>query len=123
VRDVADLHVKAMLAPEAGGERFIAVTQFLWMAEVAAVLRRELGEDAAKVPTRGVPNLLVRAMALFDPGVRSITNQLGKKLTYSGEKAKTVLGWSPRSIEETIAETARSMVAVDQEGSGDLPSR
>lgn len=110
-RDVADLHVKAMLAPEAGGERFIAVTQFLWMAEVAAVLRRELGADAAKVPTRGVPNLLVHAMALFDPGVRSITNQLGRKLTYSSEKAKTVLGWSPRPVGETIAETGRSMVA------------
>jgi dihydroflavonol-4-reductase len=109
-RDVADLQVKAMLAAEAGGQRFIAVTEFLWMAEVAAVLRRELGADAAKVPTRGVPNLLVRAMALFDPGIRSITNQLGKKLTYSNERARTVLGWSPRPLEQTIAETGRSMV-------------
>lgn len=109
-RDVADLQVKTMLAPKAGGQRFIAVTEFLWMAEVAAVLRRELGDDAAKVPTRGVPNLLVRAMALFDPGIRSITNQLGKKLTYSNERAKTVLGWSPRPLEQTIAETGRSMV-------------
>jgi len=109
-RDVAALQVKAMLAPEAGGKRFIAVTEFLWMAEVAAVLRRELGADAAKVPTRSVPNLLVRAMALFDPGIRSITNQLGKKLTYSNERAKTVLGWSPRPLEQTIAETGRSMV-------------
>lgn len=114
-RDVADLHVQAMLAPEAGGERFIAVTQFLWMAEVAAVLRRELGADAAKVPTRSVPDLLVRAMALFDPGVRSITNQLGKKLTYSSEKARTKLGWSPRPVEETIVATARSLLATDQE--------
>lgn len=109
-RDVAALQVKAMLDPEAGGERFIAVTEFLWMAEVAAVLRRELGADAAKVPTRGVPNLLVRAMALFDPGIRSITNQLGKKLTYSSEKARTELGWTPRPVEQTIAETGRSMV-------------
>jgi nucleoside-diphosphate-sugar epimerase len=110
VRDVADLQIKAMLAPEAGGERFIAVAQFLWMAEVAAVLRRELGPDAAKVPNRKVPDLLVRAMALFDPGIRSITNQLGKKLTYSNQKAETTLGWSPRPIEKTIAETGRSMV-------------
>lgn len=109
-RDVADLQIKAMSARQAGGQRFIAVTQFLWMAEVAAVLRRELGADAAKVPTRGVPNLLVRAMALFDPGIRSITNQLGKKLTYSNERARTVLGWSPRPLEQTIAETGRSMV-------------
>lgn len=113
VRDVADLHLRAMLSPEAGGQRFIAVTEFLWMAEVAAVLRRELGEDAARVPKRGVPDLLVRAMALFDPGVRSVTNQLGKKLTYSSEKARTTLGWSPRPIERTLAETGRSMVELD----------
>jgi dihydroflavonol-4-reductase len=109
-RDVAALQVKAMLAPEAGGQRFIAVAEFLWMAEVAAILRRELGDDAAKVPTRGVPNLLVRGMALFDPGIRSITNQLGKKLTYSSAKAETALGWTPRPVEQTIAETGRSMV-------------
>lgn len=109
-RDVASLQVKAMVSPEAGGKRFIAVAEFLWMAEVAAVLRRELGDDAAKVPSRSVPNLLVRAMALFDPGIRSITNQLGKKLTYSNEKARTELGWSPRPLEQTIAETGRSMV-------------
>lgn len=109
-RDVADLQVKAMLAPEAGGERFIAVAQFLWMAEVAAVLRRELGADAAKVPTRSVPNLLVRAMALFDPGIRSITNQLGKKLTYSSAKAETKLGWSPRPAADSAVDTARSMI-------------
>jgi nucleoside-diphosphate-sugar epimerase len=109
-RDVAALQVKAMLSPEAGGQRFIAVAEFLWMAEVAAILRRELGEDAAKVPTRGVPNLAVRAMALFDPGIRSITNQLGKKLTYSSAKAETTLGWSTRPLEQTIAETGRSIV-------------
>jgi nucleoside-diphosphate-sugar epimerase len=109
-RDVAALQVKAMTAPEAGGQRFIAVAEFLWMAEVAATLRRELGEDAAKVPTRGVPNLAVRVMALFDPGIRTITNQLGKKLTYSSEKARTQLGWTTRPLEQTIAETGRSMV-------------
>jgi dihydroflavonol-4-reductase len=110
VRDVAALQIKAMSAAEAGGQRLIAVAEFLWMAEVAATLRRELGDDAAKVPARGVPNFVVRAMALFDPGIRSITNQLGKKLTYSSAKAETTLGWSPRPVEQTIAETGRSMV-------------
>lgn len=110
VRDVAELHVKAMLAPAAGGERFIAVAEFLWMAEVAAILRRELGPAARKVPTRKVPDLLVKAMGLFDPSVRTITNQLGKKLTYSSEKARTQLGWSPRPVPETIADTGRGMV-------------
>lgn len=111
VRDVADLEIRAMTAPEAGGERFIAVDDFMWMAEVAATLRERLGEDAAKVPTRTVPNLLVRAMALFDPGVRSVLGQLGRETRISSEKARAQLGWSPRRLDETIAECAQSLLA------------
>jgi dihydroflavonol-4-reductase len=110
VRDVADLQLRAMTAAEAGGERFIAVDRFLWMSEVAEVLRDRLGEKAAKVPKRTVPNLLVRGMALFDPGIRSIVGQLGRKTELSSEKAKTLLGWSPRPTEETIVDCAESLI-------------
>jgi len=110
VRDVADLEMIAMTAPGAAGERFIAVTRFLWMSEVAEILRERLGAAAAKVPTRTVPNLLVRGMAIFDPGLRSIVGDLGRKTTYSAEKAKTLLGWSPRLVEESIVECAQSLI-------------
>ena len=111
VRDVADLHRLAMTAPEAGGERFIAVERFLWMAEVGAVLRERLGERAHKVPTRTVPNLVVRGMSLFDGSLRSIVSDLGQKVTYSNEKAKSRLGWAPRPAEDSIADCAESMLA------------
>ncbi len=112
VRDVADLQIRAMTAPEAGGERFVAVARFLWMAEVAEVLRERLGEDAAKVPKRRIPDLFVRGMGLFDPAVRSIAGQLGKKLSYSSEKAEARLGWSPRPVEETVVDCGRSMISL-----------
>jgi dihydroflavonol-4-reductase len=110
VRDVADLHLRAMTSPEAGGERFIAVARFLWMSEIAAVLRERLGPDAAKVPKRSIPDLLVRVMSRFDPSVRSVVPQLGRRTDYSSEKAETRLGWSPRPTEETIVECARSLL-------------
>ena len=110
VRDVADLQIRALTAPEAGGERFVAVGRFAWTSEVAEILRDGLGEGAENVPTRQVPNLMVRAMAIFDPGVRSIVGQLGRKSNYSNEKARTRLGWSPRPLEETVVETGRSML-------------
>jgi dihydroflavonol-4-reductase len=110
VRDVADLEIRAMTAPEAGGERFIASTQFLWMAEVGAVLRDRLGERASKVPTRTLPNVLVRGLALFDPGIRSVVGGLGKRTELSSEKARTSLGWTPRPVEDTIAETGDSLI-------------
>ena len=111
VRDVADLEIRAMESPAAGGHRFIATDEFLWMAEVAEALREELGSDAARVPSRSVPNLVVKAMALFDPGVRGIVGQLGRKVQYSSERARSELGWSPRSSRESAVDTARSMVA------------
>jgi dihydroflavonol-4-reductase len=113
VRDVADLEIRAMTDPAAGGERFIATAEFMWMAEVAAVLRERLGEGAAKVPSRSAPNLLVRAMALFDPGARSVVGQLGKRTRLSSEKARDRLGWSPRQLADTIADCGESLLAED----------
>ncbi len=111
VRDVADLQITALTSPAAGGERFIAVERFLWMSEVAEMLRAGLGEGAAKVSNRTVPNLAVRAMGIFDPGIRSITNQLSEKVELSSEKAKTLLEWSPRPSQETIVECAQSLIS------------
>lgn len=110
VRDVADLHIRAMTAPSAGGERFLAVDRFLWMKDVGRILRERLGQAAAKVPTRVAPDLLIRAMGLFDPSVRSIVSDLGVSTTYTAEKAKTTLGWAPRPIEDAIADTAQSLI-------------
>ena len=81
------------------------------MSDVAAVLRKRLGDEAAKVPSRSVPNLLVRAMGIFDPSVRSIVGQLGKRTEYSNEKARSRLGWSPRPLEQTIIDCARSLAS------------
>ena len=112
VRDVADLHIRAMTAPEAAGERFLGAGPFLWMSEVAEILRARLGPKASKVPTRKVPNFVVRTMARFDPGLRTIVNDLGKRRLLSSEKAKTRLGWSPRPMDETVVETAESLMRV-----------
>jgi dihydroflavonol-4-reductase len=110
VRDIAELELAAMTSPAAGGERFIGVTGFLWMSEIAAALRQRLGDRARKVPTRKIPDLLVRAMGLFDGGVRSQVGLLGVHTEISSEKARSRLGWSPRPIEDTIAETGQSLI-------------
>ncbi|MEA2216659.1 MAG: hypothetical protein QOK19_2220 [Solirubrobacteraceae bacterium] len=111
VRDVAALEVAALSAPEAGGQRLLAAGSFLWFSEVAEILRARLGEQASKVPTRKIPNFVVRAMALVDPSVRSVAGELGQKTTYSLENARRRVGWSPRPVEETIVDCARSLLA------------
>jgi dihydroflavonol-4-reductase len=108
VRDVAELHILAMTAAEAGGERYLATARFQWMADVAAVLRERLGPQAAKVPKRSIPDFLVRGMALFDPAARSVVGQLGHRVELSNAKARA-LGWEPRPVEETIVDCGRSL--------------
>jgi nucleoside-diphosphate-sugar epimerase len=111
VRDVADLQVRAMTERAAAGERFLAVAgEFMTVPEIAAVLRERMGADAKKVPTRVLPNWVVRLVSRFDPSVKQIVPELGKVKQASNAKAKRVLGWSPRSNEDAIAATAESLV-------------
>ncbi len=111
VRDVADLHLRAMTHPAAKGERFLAVAgDFLSMRDIAKILKRRLGAAARRVPTLQLPDLIVRLAALRDPAVRQILPELGKFKNASGEKAKRMLGWAPRSNEEAIVATAESLL-------------
>jgi nucleoside-diphosphate-sugar epimerase len=111
VRDVADLHRRAMTEPGAAGERFLAVAgEFMTVPEIAAVLRERMGADAKKVPTRVLPDWLVRLVSRFDSSVKQIVPELGKVKQASNEKAKRVLGWSPRPNEEAIVASAESLI-------------
>jgi dihydroflavonol-4-reductase len=111
VRDVADLHVRAMTNPAANGERFLAVAgDFMWMVDVAKVLKNRLGQAAKRVPTRELPNWVVRLAAFRDPAIRLILPELSKVKNATNQKAKRMLGWAPRSNEESILATAESLM-------------
>ena len=111
VRDVADLHIRAMAHPAAKGERFLAIAgDFMSMLDIAKVLKARMGAAGKKAPTRELPNWLVRIAALRDPAIRLILPELGKLKNASNEKAKRLLGWAPRSNEESIVATAESLV-------------
>jgi dihydroflavonol-4-reductase len=113
VRDVADLHLRAMTDPKAKGERFLAVAgQSMWMIDIARVLHARLGAAAKAAPTRQMPDWLVRLLAIFVPVLRHATPQLGILRQVSNEKARQVLGWSPRPNEEIIVATGESLVTL-----------
>jgi nucleoside-diphosphate-sugar epimerase len=93
VRDVADLHVRAMAAPEAAGKRFLAVADgpTISYLEIAQTLRRRLGPLAANVPTEEAPG-----------------DDLPRPVIHN-DRARDELGWRPRPTETTIVETAESL--------------
>lgn len=111
VRDVADMHIRCMTNPTAKGERFLATAgDFMSMVEIARLMKARMGTAAAKVPTRQLPNWIVRLAAMRDPALKLITPELGKAKNGTNAKARRLLGWTPRSNEESLIATAESLV-------------
>jgi dihydroflavonol-4-reductase len=110
VRDVADAHVKALTHPGINGERFLVAGEFLWMEDIARILKAELGPKARKVPTRRLPDFLVKLSSLFDPTVRMVLPELGRARAVDSAHVGRVLGVRLRPAAETIAETASSLI-------------
>jgi nucleoside-diphosphate-sugar epimerase len=111
VRDVADLHIRAMTYPAAKGERFLAVAgDFVALRDIARVLKSRLGASAKRVRTLELPNWVVRLAALRDPAIKQILPELGKAKNATSAKARRLLNWSPRSTEDAVVATAESML-------------
>lgn len=111
VRDVADLHIRAMTDPAANGERFVAIAgETMSIYEIARVLRSRLGAHGAKAPRFEMPNWAMRLLALVSPAANQVTSDLGKERRAGNEKARSLLGWSPRSNEEAIMATCESLL-------------
>ncbi len=93
VRDVADLHIRAMAAPEAAGKRYLALADgpTISFLQLAGILRERLGPLAKRVPTEEAPGP--------EPA----------RLIIHNDRAKQELGWRPRPAETTIVETAESL--------------
>lgn len=111
VRDVADVHLRAMTNPVANGQRFLAVAgDSMTIQQIALVLKRRLGDAARRVPTRELPDWLVRLASLTDPSIAQFIPELGKAWNATNAKARNLLGWTPRSNEEAIVATAESLL-------------
>ena len=110
VRDLADLHLLAMRAPKAAGQRFLGVGDFLWMADMAKFLRDSFGPIAARVPTRLLPDFVLRLAALFQHEARFMVPMLGQRTDYDVSKAAALLDWHPRPASEVVLACAEDLI-------------
>lgn len=111
VRDAADLHVAAMTVAAAANQRFILAGAHLWMVDIAGVLARHFGPRGFRVPTRRLPNFVLKTLALWNATAALTAGELGKRQDVSAARAKAVFGWQPRPDEEMILAMAESMIA------------
>jgi dihydroflavonol-4-reductase len=112
VRDLATLHADAMTASAAAGQRFIAAGDFLWLTDIARILREQLGERAAKVPRRVLPDWIVRAAAPFNAEMAQLAPSLGVRSDLSAGRAEKLLGWRTRPAAESILDAAHSLLSL-----------
>ena len=112
VRDVADLHIRAMEMESAGGQRFIATANGeISMPQIADLLRKDAPQVAQKVSTKRVPAFVVKLAALFNAQAKQGAMFLNVNRNVSNEKARTLLGWKPIATqEEAIKASLESLI-------------
>jgi nucleoside-diphosphate-sugar epimerase len=110
VRDVAKMHLLALTTKEAAGQRFICAGEHAWMIDVAKVLDRHFGPKGYKVPMRKIPVWILRIAALFDKTLKIVVNEIDKRQDVSHERARSVLGWEPRGLEEMVVAMGESLI-------------
>jgi dihydroflavonol-4-reductase len=109
VRDVADLHIKAMESPNAAGKRFICSGEYIDILGIGKILKEAYPDKAKKVPGFVLPNILVKITGLFDKEVAGVLNELNVKREFDNSLARNILNWSPRPVEEAITATGQSI--------------
>ena len=110
VRDFADLHYRALTAPDIRNERYVCSGPFLKMIDVANILTANLGDKARKVPTRKMPDWLLKLFALVRPELKQLVAELGNVRGGDSRHAIDTLGWTVRPPEEAILATAHSLI-------------
>ncbi|MEQ5840653.1 NAD-dependent epimerase/dehydratase family protein [Paraburkholderia acidicola] len=110
VRDLVELHIEAMLAPQAAGQRFLASSDFLWLGDIARLLRENLGDHAAKVTSRRLPDFILRITALFQADARFMVSMIGRRPRFNTALASTLLDWHPRPASVAVLDCARSLL-------------
>jgi len=102
IRDVADLHIRAMETPAAAGERFIATADGqISLPEIARLLKTKMPAMAEKVSLKVIPDWVLRIMGLFNPQAKTAYHMLGINRNVSNAKAKKILGWTPLGNNES----------------------
>lgn len=110
VRDLVDVLAKAMTVPSAAGKRFICNAAEVPLLELAEILHKNFAPRGYRIPTRVLPDTLIRFIALFNPKIKAVAYGLNWNYHLSTDRARSVFGWQPRPHQQTIVEMAESLI-------------
>lgn len=111
VRDVAELHILAMEKPQAKGERFLALSGgTMSLMEIVKLLKEKMPYVTTKAPAKSLPTFIIRLSSIFNDQAKAILPLVGINRNASNKKAKTILGWVPRTNEEAVTASVISLI-------------
>ncbi len=110
VRDLADLHAAALTAPDVGGRRLIGAAGSLSMAQIAGILKQEFPERGRKIPTKTLPVVAVKLLALFDQSLRTILADLNVIPQPENDYVTKLTGVRFRAPQESVIAAGQSLV-------------
>ncbi|MEJ6710424.1 MAG: aldehyde reductase [Amylibacter sp.] len=108
VRDIAQMHVRALQRPESAGNRFIGSERFMWMRDIALVLKAEYPDR--KIPLRVAPDCFMRIMGMFDKTIKGILPTLGREIPLNNSAAAEILGIEFIEARQAIRTSASSLI-------------
>src|SRR5699024_9154834 len=111
VRSLANLLLRAMKRPEAANERFTGTAGFCTLHDMAKILQNKFADR--KIPTRVLPNFIVRLFSYFDSSLKPVLMDLGAERKVDYTKARQQLDWKPRSKEEAVLTCAKSLIKLE----------
>jgi len=110
VRDVARMHRLALEAQVPSGGRYLGAAQCLWMVEIAKAIKSQLGDAGRKVPSRELPDWVVKLVGLFDPKARQIVPELGREVHVDTTLTRETLQTTFIPATDAAAAMAQSLI-------------
>lgn len=110
VRDVAKMHRLALETDAPSGGRYLAVSESIWMLDMARAIKASLGPFARKVPTRPMPDWVLRMIAIFDPVARQAVHDLGRWYGVDNSQTRRALKMEFIPASKAASDMAESLV-------------
>lgn len=112
VRDVAEMHLRAVADPATAGLRFIAHGGGLWLSDMGRILKAAYPDR--KIPTRIAPKFVIRVLALFDPEMRAALAGIGKLPNLSSARARDRMGMTFLPPDQALLACAAALIALGE---------
>ena len=110
VRDVAKLHVQAILTKGTAGKRFIAAgTDPVGFADVAEILLKQGYKGPS---TKKAPSWLLKFMSFFDREAKGMLGILGMRLTADNSNTRKTFNWVPIPFEKSVIQAANAIKVI-----------